>query len=263
MTIESGTMVPVLSWLKRIRDSARDVEFTSDITVSRVQVMGGDHMVVAAAKVSTSANEACGFANKESEASNFGLINYLMKHRHGTPFEHGAMTVFVHAPVSVWWEWVRHRIGHSFNLESGRYSVLKPVFWIPMCTRPMIPGPGHKSARPQFVEADRKLHGRVVRIMKRTAKVQWLAYKLLLSLGIANEVARHVLGFSVYYSGWVTVNPRSLMAFISLRTHNPEASYVSYPAAEIQEAAIQAEKLLELGWPLVHRAFVKNGRVSP
>lgn len=249
MGIKTGTMVPL--------------SFTSDITVKLVQSMGGDHMVVAAAKVSTSAEEAVAFSEPGTEEANFGLINYLMKHRHGTPFEHGAQTVFVHAPVSVWWEWVRHRIGHSFNLESGRYSVLKPVFWIPRRDRKMVPAVGHKSARPNFQVADEAVYLKTVKTMKRVARFQWLAYRLLLSLGVANEVARHVLGFSIYYSGWVTTNPRSLMAFISLRTHHQEATYVSYPAAEIEEAAIQAEELLKQGWPLTWKAFVANGRVAP
>src|SRR5262245_3249113 len=91
------------------------IETTDRITVKLVQKMGGDHMVVAAAKVSTSGDEALKFAEQENIGANAGLINYLMKHRHGTPFEHAAMTFFVHAPIFVWREWHRHRIGFSFN----------------------------------------------------------------------------------------------------------------------------------------------------
>jgi thymidylate synthase (FAD) len=100
------------------------------ITVRLVQKMGGDHMVVAAAKVSTSGDEAMAYAEPEHGQA-AGLINYLMAHRHGTPFEHAAMTFFVHAPIFVWREWHRHRIGFSYNEESARYKQLKPVFWVP------------------------------------------------------------------------------------------------------------------------------------
>lgn len=263
--MESGTMVPLWAWLKSAaRKFPTDgLTFTSDVTVTQVQSMGGDHMVLAAMQVSTSAEAALALAIPGSEESSYGRINYLMKHRHGTPFEHGSLSLFVHAPVAVWWEWVRHRIGHSFNLESGRYSVLKPVFWIPRRTRPMTPAREHKSARPRFDVVSDDVYLKTIRTMKRAYRIQWAAYQVMLAMGIANEVARTVLGFGIYYSGWVTVNPRSLMAFISLRTHNPEATYVSYPAAEINEAATQAERLLEAGWPLTYRAFVANGRVAP
>jgi thymidylate synthase (FAD) len=246
-----------------MNDQVSQVTFTSDITVKFIQSMGGDHMVVAAAKVSTCGEEALKFADPMNEESNYGLLNYLMKHRHGTPFEHGAQTVFVHAPVSVWWEWVRHRIGHSFNLESGRYSVLKPVFWIPRPTRAMMPATSHKPARPKFEVADDATYRKTTRVMKWVARVQWQSYQILLKLGIANEVARHVLGFSIYYSGWVTVNPRSLMAFLSLRVYDESATFISYPAAEIQEAAVACEMLLKDGWPLTYKAFCDNGRVAP
>jgi thymidylate synthase (FAD) len=250
------------SWVRRFYrlNPVHEVQFISEIKVTQIQGMGGDDAIVGAMLVSTTGQAVLGLTD---EKANFGRINYLMKHRHGTPFEHSSLTMFVHAPVAVWWEWVRHRIGHSFNLESGRYSVLKPVFWIPRRSRKMVPAPGHKSAKPKFQEADDRVYWKTVRTMKRLAKVQWAAYRVLLALGVANEVSRSVLGFSIYYSGWVTVNPRSLMAFISLRTHDPDAAYPSYPASEIEEAARQAERLLELGWPLTYRAFIQNGRVAP
>src|SRR6185437_15451769 len=115
--------------------------------------MGGDHMPAAAARVSTSGTEAEALADPARSGEVGGLINYLMAHRHGTPSEHSAMTFFVHAPAFVWWEWIRHRVGQtitcpglsddmpdaSFNLESGRYKKLDPVFWIPRRDRPMVP----------------------------------------------------------------------------------------------------------------------------
>jgi thymidylate synthase (FAD) len=220
-------------------------------------------MVVAAARVSTTGEAALAFADPSRADECAGLINYLMAHRHGTPFEHSALTLFVHAPAMVWWEWVRHRIGHSFNLESGRYKRLDPVFWVPGRERKLMPAPGHKPARPAFEPADPDTHARVVTGLRDAYLYNWSYYRSLLGMGVANEVARAVLGFGVYYSGWVTVNPRSLMMFLSLRTHEPAARFVSYPQAEIEQAARVAEKALAAGWPLTYRAFVKNGRVAP
>lgn len=241
----------------------KDIVLTSEIKVRCVQQSGGDHMVVAAAKVSTSGEEALRFAEPGNEEANAGLINYLVKQRHGTPFEHASLTFFVHAPAFVWWEWVRHRIGHSFNLESGRYKQLEPVFWVPRVTRKMFPAEGHKSARPKFVEGSPEDHEYIVDDMAVAYSEAYHRYGRLVACGVANEVARAVLPFAVYYSGWVTVNPRSLMSFLSLRTHDPEAKFPSYPQAEIEEAARACESVFASGWPITCKAFCDNGRVAP
>jgi thymidylate synthase (FAD) len=99
-----------------------EIQLSSEITVRMIQNMGGDHMVVAAAKVSTSGESAMAFADPSSVEGNAGLIGYLMKHRHGTPFEHSSLTFFVHAPIFVWREWHRHRIGVPATSHSIRCS---------------------------------------------------------------------------------------------------------------------------------------------
>jgi thymidylate synthase (FAD) len=248
----------------------QEIQFKSDIVVRPIQKMGGDVMVVAAAKVSTSGEEAAAFADM-SEA-NFGLINYLLKHRHGTPFEHSAMTFFVHAPIFVWREWHRHRIGFSYNEESGRYKELRPVFWIPPRNRKLIPVPGYKPARPEFMPCDSDdMYNVVVDTLQESYLQSYQAYQKNLERGIAREVARACLPVGIYSSCWVTTNPRALMHFLSLRTHeesfDPEAKsgakFVSYPQAEIEQAARVAEQFLRDGWPLTYRAFCENGRVGP
>jgi len=240
------------------------IQTTDKITVRLISKMGGDSSVVAAAKVSTSGEEALKFANPESADANAGLINYLIAHRHGTPFEHSALTFFVHCPAFVWWEWVRHRIGHSFNLESSRYKKLEPVFWVPRQDRPFIKPDGFKASRPTgMVNANKDEYALCVDSMVESYESAYLKYSNLIDAGVVNEVARAILPFSVYFSGWVTVNPRSLMAFLSLRIHDSSATFVSYPQAEIQEAAEAAEAIFRDGWPLTHAAFVKNGRVGP
>lgn len=257
-----------------------EITLTSDITVRQVQSMGGDHLIVAAAKVSTSGEEALKFAEPDQAEDNAGLINFLMKHRHGTPFEHSAVTFFVHAPIFVWREWHRHRIGFSYNEESARYKPLDPVFWVPRRDRRMCPVEGWKPGRPKFrtldVAADPLYPGAARTVAyadawydreidrKRNAyQVAYDAYRESIDDGIALEVARSVLPVGIYSSCWVTTNPRALMAFLSLRTHDPDAKYVSYPQAEIEEAARACESMLAEGWPITHASFLKNGRVGP
>lgn len=244
------------------------MKFISDITVRCVQQMGGDLSIVRAARVSTRGGEA--ETADESEESQRGLIRYLIRHHHGSSLEHSLLTFFVHAPAFVWWEWTRHRIGQtvdcnelSFNLESGRYRELEPVFWLPRPERPMVKGEGYKPARPKFDRVNARGYVQTLAEMESAYQSAWHSYSSMIARGIAPEVARSVLGFGVYYSGWVSCNPRSLMHFLSLRTHNPDAAFVSYPQAEIEEAALACEEVLKLGWPIAHAAFNEFGRVAP
>lgn len=245
-----------------------EITLTSEITVRLVQAMGGDHMVVAAARVSTSGEDALVWADPARAEESAGLIRYLLRHRHGTPFEHSALTFFVHAPIFVWREWHRHRIGQSYNEESGRYKELEPVFWTPRRERPLLRGAGYRPARPTFEplpegEAGDAMHAELIAASRDVYTRAYRHYRAELARGIAPEVARRLLPLAIYSSCWVTCNPRSLMHFLSLRTHDPQARFVSYPQAEIEEAARAAEAIFAQGWPLTYRAFVEAGRVGP
>lgn len=240
------------------------MQFQSSIKVQLVQQMGGDHMVVAAAKVSTSGIDALAFAEDEHADGNAGLIRFLMRHRHGTPFEHSALSFFVHAPIFVWREWHRHRIGFSFNEESGRYKVLEPIFYIPDRDRPMMKVDDWKPGRPKFVRCeDDSLYQLIVDRLVDSYRHSYTAYKLGIDDGIDPGLARDCLPVGIYSGCWVTCNPRSLMHFLSLRVHDPDAAFVSYPLWEIEVAARLCEQALETGWPITYAAFVANGRVAP
>lgn len=240
------------------------MEFKSTIDVKLIQTMGGDHMVVAAAKVSTNGTDALKFSDPGIAEDNYGLINYLMKHRHGTPFEHSAATFFVHAPIFVWREWHRHRIGFSYNEESGRYKQLKPVFYVPDRERPMMKVDGWKPGRPKFLRCnDDNVFDRLLTNLESSYEAAYRTYERNLALGIDPGLARDCLPVGIYSGCWVTCNPRSLMAFLSLRTHEPTAKSVSYPLWEIEMAARACEKMFGEGWPLTYKAFCENGRVAP
>lgn len=241
------------------------MKFTNDITIKLVQQVGGDQIIVAAAKVSTSGEEALQFVDQDA---NFGLLNYLMKHRHGTPFEHSSLTFFVHAPIFVWREWHRHRIGVSFNEESGRYKTLDPVFYLPPRDRPMFKIDGWKPGRPKFdVLNTNKFedlkYEKLCDNLKKCYRLCYDSYIENLELDIDPGLARDCLPVGIYSSCWFTCNPRSLMSFLSLRTGNQEAKFLSYPLYEIEVAAKSLEKIFAEGWPLTHKAFCENGRVAP
>jgi thymidylate synthase (FAD) len=220
-------------------------------------------MVVAAARVSTSGETALEMATL-SVREKSGLINCMMREQHGSPFEHGLMTFFVHAPIFVWRQIHRHRIGFSYNEQSGRYTKLDPVFWLPRRERPMLVPRDFKPMRPHFYQVDdEEFFTMSIADMKDIYRRAWTAYEDMVNGSIATEVARTVLPVGIYSSCWVTCNPRSLMAFLKLRTRDERAMKPSYPQAEVEEVAQQMERHFAALWPVTYRAFNENGRMAP
>lgn len=240
------------------------VEFKSDIEVSLIDNMGGDRSILAAMMVSTLGEDSQDQLNEvltDLDGAALGRINFLMKNKHGTPFEHGAMTFMVHAPIFVFREWHRHRIGVSINEESGRYTQLKPVYYIPGPDRKLMQTgkPGHY----EYVEGTEELYHWLVEDMKSEAKLNYARYERRLRKDIAKEVARIGLGLNIYSSMYWSCNPRSLMAFMSLRTNHPEATFPSSPMREIEMGAEKMEAEFSQLFPLTYEAYERNGRVAP
>jgi len=236
--------------------------FRSDIVVRLVQRVGSDAMIAAAARVSvTGADGLQGEGGNPVTDANAGLIRYLMKHRHASPFEHGQLTFYAECPIFVAREWMRHRTW-SFNETSGRYRVLEPVFWVPPEGRAVVEPPAFKPSRPVLVESE-QVRESVVQFCQHSYYAAWWNYQAMIADGVAREVARSVLPVGTYTSFYATVNPRNLMGFLSLRTHDASATNLSYPQAEIEDAARQMEEVFKGLFPLTYAAFVGNGRVAP
>lgn len=154
-------------------------------------------------------------------------------------------------------------LGMSFNEESGRYKKLDPIFYVPPRNRPMMKVDDWKPSRPKFVRCEDDVTYCVLYDMLYWSyNTSYIAYEKNLELNIDPGLARICLPVGIYSSCWVTCNPRSLMAFLSLRTYEPEAKFISYPLHEIEVAARVCENMFKEGWPLTHRAFVENGRVG-
>lgn len=237
------------------------MKFISDSTVRLVQWMGSDSFVVAAAKVSTSGEEALSFTDQEANA---GSINYFVKQRHGSPFEHGGMTFFIHAPIFVWREFHRHRIGFSYSEESGRYKQLEPVFYLPPRERVMMKVEGWKPGRPKFDYCSNDYtYLDLCDNLEKSYELSYENYEKNLALGIDPGLARDCLPVGIFSSCWVTCNPRSMMNFLSLRTHEPEAKFPSYPLYEIEVVARKMEEEFKKLWPITWKCFNDNGRVAP
>jgi thymidylate synthase (FAD) len=236
-----------------------EIQLTSKIAVEEVQQVGSDEMIV---RMMLQSTDKAGIELDEQGIA--GRLRYLLKSRHGGPLEHGSLTVRVHTPAKVWWEWVRHRVGWSYSLESSRYTDLEPIFYLPSPDRPMIRPEGFKSARPAFATVtDLDEYQGILDDLQDGYRHAYQCYLNLLGRGVDRGLAMLVLGQAVYFTGSATANPRSILHFLELRTDHPEAKRPSKPLYEIRVAADQLEAIFARHWPLTHRAWVEHGRMAP
>lgn len=190
--------------------------------------------------------------SQELAERDHGLIRFLMRERHGSPFEHGYFRFLVKAPLFVVREHNRHRAGHSFNEWSGRYSKMEPEFYVPDFVRTQVGKPGAYTFEPVDEATREATRCRI----EESALRAYEAYEGMLAQGVAKEVARSVLPLATYTKYYWSCNPRSLMHFCSLRNHE-SAQY------EIRQYAAAAESFLARLMPVTHAAFVANGRLAP
>ena len=242
-----------------VADDLPVVTFRSDVTVELVRASAQDVDVLFAARVSTQGEQSLAQLDADPQRST-GLINYLMRDRHGTPFEHNSMTFYVQAPIFVFREFMRHRMA-SYNEESGRYRQLQPVFYVPGPDRRLrqVGKPGAY----RFLEGTPEQFELVQAETRRICEEAYAAYQRLLEAGVAREVARIVLPLTIYSSMYVTMNARSLMNFLSLRTAREDSQFPSFPQREIEMCAEGMEEIWAGLMPITHAAFEANGRVAP
>ncbi|MDQ1292511.1 MAG: thymidylate synthase [Actinomycetota bacterium] len=235
------------------------VAFRSDVTVELVRANARDSDVLFAARVSTQGERSLETVDCDPEGS-AGLIRFLMRDRHGSPFEHNSLTFFVQAPIFVFREFMRHRIA-SYNEESARYRRLRPVFYVPGPERKLtqVGKPGAYDMREGTVEQFELVQEET----RRSCEAAYASYRRMLDAGVAREVARIVLPLNIYSSMYVTLNARSLMNFLSLRTKRLDARFPSFPQREIEMCAERMEEEWARLMPLTHAAFDANGRVAP
>ncbi len=236
-----------------------EINFRSDVTVELVKASASDSDVVWAARVSTAGENSLDDVDSDASRSE-GLINYLARERHGSPFEHTSMTFFISAPIFVFREFMRHRIA-SYNEESGRYRELRPNFYVPSKERKLVQI--GKAGSYSFIDGTEEQYEITVSAIKESCTVAYENYKKMLDAGVAREVARAVLPVGLYSSMYVTMNARALMNFLSLRTSREGSHFPSYPQREIEMVAEKMEQYFATLMPLTHGAFEKSGRVAP
>jgi thymidylate synthase (FAD) len=209
--------------------------------------MATDLSVVNSARVS--------FGRRKTEMSEAdeGLIRFLMRDRHGTPFEHNAFRFHVRAPIFVAREWFRHRVG-SFNEFSMRYAKATDDFYVPEAedVRTQVGKPGAYSFEPVSPELAEHTREELQAVYEQA----FATYERLVEAGVARELARAVMPVGAYTEFYWTVNARALMNFVALRAHETAQR-------EIRRYAEAVETFFADAMPVTHAAFVANDRTAP
>jgi len=219
-----------------------------------VDYMGDDAAIVQAARVSYGRG-----TRKVSEDQ--GLINYLMRHRHTTPFEMCEIKYHVKLPIFVARQWIRHRTA-NVNEYSARYSILDKEFYIPDPEHLAVQATTNRQGRGAVLEGEAAR--RVLDLLRRDAEHAYAGYSELLNEdedasgsptdpgqpGLARELARINLSLGFYTQWYWKTDLHNLMHFLSLRA-DPHAQY---------EIRAYAEVMLETlaRWvPMAHAAFLE------
>ena len=217
-----------------------------------IDYMGDDAAVVQAARVSYGRG-----TRRVSEDA--GLIRYLMRHRHSTPFEMCEIKYHVKLPIFVARQWIRHRTA-NVNEYSARYSILDREFYIPAPEHLAAQASTNRQGRGDVLEG--AAVARVLDLLRDDAERAYTGYADMLNEdeagaprdpswpGLARELARMNLSLNFYTQWYWKTDLHNLMHFLSLRA-DPHAQY------EIRAYADSMMETVQRWVPLAHAAFLE------
>ena len=217
-------------------------------SVELIDQMGDDLSIV------NNARQSFGARSDEMSQRDAGLINFLMRERHGTPFEAVVFTFQLKMPIFVARQLMRHRMA-SYNEVSLRYTDAEEAMYTPdlVDVRKKIGKPGaytyERVSNPLLAQG-------VVDTIVASNERAWRDYCFLLDQGVASELARTVLPLGTFTTMTMTLNLRSALNLLSLRSD-------SHAQLEIRELADEMERQIARIVPVAHMAFEANGRTAP
>jgi len=207
-----------------------------------VDYMGGDARIVQAARVSYG-------TGTKTIREDAGLIDYLLRHEHTSPFEHVIFEFHCKMPIFVARQWIRHRTAR-LNEISGRYSVMKDEFYLPPRDQISYQSKNNKQGRsPEEVPAE--LQEKVLEILKRDQESLYQSYEEMLNDGIARELARINLPLSLYTEWYWQMDLKNLFHFLKLRMD-------SHAQWEIQEYARAIARVVKAVCPNAYDSFERH-----
>jgi len=208
--------------------------------VRLIDYMGGDNSIVQAARVSYGEG-----TKKVSEDR--GLIRYLMRHKHTTPFEMVEFKFHIKLPIFIARQWIRHRTA-NVNEYSGRYSVMKEEFYLPESEEIRYQSTVNKQGR-SSKEVPYEIKADILRYFKKTTDETYAKYLEHVDMGLARELARINLPLSLYTEWYWKIDLHNLFHFLKLRM-DPHAQKEIRVYAEIM--AMMTEKVC----PMAYEAFM-------
>ncbi len=215
--------------------------------VRLVDYMGGDARIVQSARVSYG-------EGTKTYRQDRGLIHYLLRNWHTSPFEQVVLTFHVKMPIFVARQWIRHRTAR-LNEISGRYSVMKDEFYLPEPDLVATQSADNKQGRGDSLPLDQA--ARVITAMNEEQRAVYANYETMLEDGVARELARANLPLATYTEMYWQIDLHNLLQFLRLRM-DPHAQY---------EIRVYAEALAECAKavaPIAYEAFEEHvlGAVS-
>ncbi len=207
--------------------------------VRLIDYMGDDTAIVQAARVSYG-------KGTKKVSQDRGLIRYLMRHRHTSPFEMVEFKFHVKLPIFVARQWIRHRTA-NVNEYSGRYSVMKEEFYLPADEDIRFQSTVNKQGRSED-EVPEEVKQRLVTWLQQTQKDLYAGYAQQVEDGMARELARIALPLSLYTEWYWKIDLHNLLHFLSLRL-DPHAQ------KEIREYAFVMAEMVKAVCPMAYEAF--------
>lgn len=206
--------------------------------VRLIDYMGSDDAIVQAARVSY------GEGTKKLQEDR-GLIRYLMRHQHTTPFEMVEFKFHVKLPIFVARQWIRHRSA-NVNEYSGRYSIMKEEFYVPPDEDIQKQSKSNKQGRAG--ELPEELRHRFIEYLQQSQKDAYGRYSEFIGEGLARELARINLPLSLYTEWYWKIDLHNLFHFLHLRTDR-------HAQKEIRDYAIIMADMVRTVCPLAYEAF--------
>ncbi|MEK7526022.1 MAG: FAD-dependent thymidylate synthase [Patescibacteria group bacterium] len=215
-----------------------------------VDYMGNDQSIVQAARVSYG-------AGTKATSEDRGLIRYLMRNRHTTPFEMGELKFHAKMPYFVAAQWVRHRTA-SINAESARYSIMKEEFYVPDMSAISVQSKDNKQGRGELLPIEESEQLRYELQQRGLSAFEYYHHLLNQDMegnvidknrqGIAKELARTVLPESTYTQWYWKIDLHNLFHFLGLRM-DPHAQL------EIRQYAEAISEIVKEAFPFAYEAF--------
>jgi thymidylate synthase (FAD) len=218
-----------------------------------IDYMGDDSAIVQAARVSY--GKGTKMVNEDK-----GLVNYLMRHRHSTPFEMCEIKFHVKLPIFVARQWIRHRTA-NVNEYSARYSIMDKEFYMPNSEHLAAQSTINRQGRDEILQGEQAT--RVLDLLREDALRAYQHYETMLNEdsagnvldptlpGLARELARMNLPVNFYTQWYWKIDLHNLMHFLSLRA-DPHAQY------EIRAYADVMLEVLKKWVPITYEAFMNH-----